>query len=723
MTSALAFDTETELMTQADMAPPVVCISYAMSEGVKGLVHQTEGEAWLAGLFQASLAGGVTLVGHNTAYDLACISHTWPSLTDSIWDLYDNELVEDTIVRQKLSDLARGRYRGFRTSTGYFVPLTYDLDAVTHRHLGYRLDKDTWRLRYGELRWVPLPQWPEGALEYPVGDAVATFGVREAQEADATQYPEGPWFFVDQHAQVRAAWWLHLVSTHGIMTSADAVERLAQAAREEIEVLEEVLVERHTAEDLTVFPPLVQVTVSRAGVRKATKKKAAVQARVLHSCREQGKDPRYSAAGKEVLKALAKGEVSKTETGRVRSSDLSLYVAIDKDACLETGDPLLEAYIDYSSATKTLNADCEAYRRGAILPLHTRFESLAATGRTTSSGQSLKDGAGNVQHIGSNIQNIRWNFPERCLDISCRGRKIVGDRDLGEPRTCARCGGPADYPPGIRECFIPRPGTVFADSDYDTGELRALAQVCIWAVGASRLAEVLNAGGDPHMIVAAEILGRPLDWCLANKSNHDVHLARQTAKVANFGFPGGLGAEKLVLFARMAYKVTLTIPQAKALKQTWFRAYPEMRDYFRWVEKQKQPDGTFSIEHLVSRRLRSQIFYCVACNSPFQGLLADGAKAAGYLLARACYRDHDSPLYGCRIVNFIHDQFITEVPDDGPDFARATAAANEQDRIMVDGAAPYFPDVPLTCSAVLCRRWSKNSNRIVVAGHLVPWDG
>jgi DNA polymerase-1 len=712
-----AFDTETRLMSQGDMAPTVVCVSFATrARGAleSGLIHHTQAEGWLRNLFENCLAAKVTMVGHNTSYDMACIQTTWPSLSDLIWKLYDAELVQDTIVRQKLSDLARGRYRGFRTDGGFFVPLTYDLDSVCHRHLGYRLDKDTWRLRYGELLGVPLEQWPAGALEYPVGDALATLGVWEAQEQDSQTYPEGPWFFLDQHAQTRAAWWLHLCSVHGILTSADAVERLKVAAQTEIDYLEEELV---TA-GLVRIEHKHHRKPSPWVERKATRCLDQVRTRVLWSCLEEGKLPRFSLTGKEVIAAAKKGEVSKSEKGRARSTDLTRYIAIDKDACLETGDPLLGAYIDYSSALKTLNADCEAYARGVTLPLHTRFESLAATGRTTSSGQTLKGADGVGVAVGTNIQNVRWNFPERCLDMGCRSRDIEGPKDH---RTCKVCGGPAAYPPGIRECFVPRPGWLFANSDYDQGELHSLAQVCLKVLGHSRLAEVLNAGGDPHMIVAAEILHRPLDWCLEHKKDPEVFLARQTAKVANFGFPGGLGAEKLVLFARMAYHVTLTIQQAKDLKQTWFRAYPEMREYFKWVESLEQDDGTFAVQHLFTNRLRSKVFYCVACNSPFQGLLADAAKAAGYLIARACYHDRSSPLFGCRIVNFIHDEFMVEVPDDGPLYTRATAAANELDRLMVVGSNPFLPDCPLTTEALLAERWSKSAKRIERDGHLVPW--
>lgn len=705
--NVIAFDTETALFNAACMTPTVVCTSVAMSGVEPALIHHNQCEDFLRELFEFCLLNKIILVGHNTAYDFACIVYTWPSLNDLVWELYDNELVSDTIVRQKLSDLARGRYRGFRSNTGFFVSLRYNLASVTRRHLGYDLQKgeDTWRLRYIELLPYPCENWPDDARRYAIDDAVSTLKVYEAQAADVNEYEEGPWFFVNEHAQVRASWWLSLTSYHGIMTAPDALDRLKEASEEEIEWLEGALIEAG----------LVEVTYHKhkAGYhgaaeayveRKATKKRKRVQQRVLSACEEQGVVPRYSDAGKEIEKANKKGETLFDKRGKPKSDKMNDYICTDRDSCLETGDPLLEAFIDYSSALKTLNTDVKAYAEGIIDPLHTRFESLAATGRTTSSGP--------------NIQNVRWNFPERCVDKSCRGR-------ADDNRKCNKCGGPVVAPPGIRECFVPRPGKVFASADYEQLELRTLAQVCLSLLGYSRLAETLNAGKDPHMMVAAQLLGRDYDWCIAHKKDQEVQMARQTGKVANFGFPGGLGAEKLVLFARMAYRVRITVEEARQLKRTWIATFPEFGDYFKYIDKLQDDEGNFRVQHLFTNRLRSKIFYCVACNSFFQGLGADAAKAAGYLIARACYYDKSSPLFECRIVNFIHDEWILEVPDDWETgWTVATAAANELVRLMVLGAAPFVPDVPMGSDPQLMRRWSKHAKKIVneATGNLVPWD-
>lgn len=637
--AVIAIDTETWCFSPACMAPPVVCVSWACDTSY-GLLHHTEAEPYLREL----LTSDALVVGHNTAYDMACILSTWPHLTPLVWAKYDRGEISDTIVRQKLSDLARGRYRGFRTPAGFFVPLKYDLESVAYRHLKIKLDKNEWRLRYQELHDMPLEDWPEGARTYAIDDARATLGVYRAQAQQPVEH------YVNEADQVRAAWWLQLVSVHGILVNAEALHDVEESAQTEISALEDILIDEHLV---------------RRTKKGPVKTMAEVRERITLACKAAGQTPRLTKKG---------------------------AICTDSDACLESGDPLLEAYVDYVSACKTLHADVEAYRQGTINPIHTRFESLAATGRTTSSKP--------------NIQNIRWNIPEHCS--ACRSHKI-------SKHVCQVCGGVAAPVPKVRECFVPRPGYVFAAADYDGLELRTLAQVCLRTVGYSVLAETLNAGKDPHLMLAATILGRPYDRC--DKTDPDVNLARQTAKVANFGFPGGLGPDKLLLFARKAYRVTLNRQEAVQLKQMWLTTYPEFRDYFRFIDTLQDDAGLFTVRHLFSDRIRAGVFFCVAANSFFQGLGADASKRAGYLITRACYADPQSPLFGCRPVNYIHDEFHVEVPDDP---ARATAAAQELARLMQVGAQDYLPDVPATCSPYLMRRWSKSAKPIWKDGYLVP---
>ena len=273
---------------------------------------------------------------------------------------------------------------------------------------------------------------------------------------------------------------------------------------------------------------------------------------------------------------------------------------------------------------------------------------------------------------------------------------------------------------GIRECFIPRSGMVYAQADFSGLELHTLAQTCTTLFGGSRLAEVLNVGFDPHTAFAADILGIPYEEAVERNDAGDkiVDNARQTAKVANFGFPGGLGAEKLCLFARKTYNVMLTELQAKDLKAAWLERWPEMKLFFKYVGDLVDEDTGFAlVTQLFSNRLRGGCHYTAACNTFFQGLGADAAKRATYLVSRACYAEPTNVLYGSRIVNMVHDELILEVDDN----VAAHDKATELGRLMCQGADEFLPDVPARIKPLLARCWSKKAKPVHKEGRLVPW--
>jgi hypothetical protein len=328
---------------------------------------------------------------------------------------------------------------------------------------------------------------------------------------------------------------------------------------------------------------------------------------------------------------------------------------------------------------------------------------------------------------------------------------------------------------------------VYASADYDGLELRCVAQACLLLVGQSRLAQVLNAGEDPHLHMAssmlamsyqsvcakheqekaersaryAELVARGLAKEQASvQTGKDVPApaddARQAGKVANFGFWGGLGAEKLVLFARKTYKVLLSadgeggLPSAKQLKRTWFATYPEARKYLDLVSKLQGPAGA-TFKHLFTNRIQGGASYTETANSFFQGLGAAATGHALFLIAEACYtpspcRGCDgsiagcawcnivgepgvSAMYGTRPVNYVHDDNIDETPE-----YKGHEVAHELVRIMIEGAAPYLPDVPATAKPQLSRFWSKDAKQVWVPDpsslvldkqgngkRLVPW--
>lgn len=269
--------------------------------------------------------------------------------------------------------------------------------------------------------------------------------------------------------------------------------------------------------------------------------------------------------------------------------------------------------------------------------------------------------------------------------------------------------------PGVRECFVARPGFVLCSVDYDGAELRALSQVCLDVVGFSRMAEAFRRGEDPHLTFAAAMLGITYQEAEARLAAADpaVKDARQKAKPVNFGFPGGLGVDKFREFARTQYKVVLTRPEAQTLRRDWERLWPEVPEYQRTVAASVDAvHGSFTHVHPRTGFVRGGVGYTQGCNQGFQHLVAAGAK-------RALVRLWDEgPEHGVYPVAFVHDEVLAELPE-----SRATAAADWMARTMVAELQALCPDVPITASPAIMRRWYKDGKeRRDAQGGLVCWE-
>lgn len=317
--------------------------------------------------------------------------------------------------------------------------------------------------------------------------------------------------------------------------------------------------------------------------------------------------------------------------------------------------------------------------------------------------------------LGAGIVRSRWAGP--LLAGTARAITSSPETPVETGRTSWK-GPPWQQPPrtgGVREAVVPRPGCVFVSVDYDVAELCALAQVCLWAGLGSSLAAEINAGHDPHTAIVAELMGISYARAMELHKAKDPRAEelRVLAKALNFGLPGGLGADAFVGYAA-GYGAHITRAAAVDLIETWHRARPEVRAYFRWVE-QGLDSGV--VQHPVSGRLRGGVRYTSACNGYFQGLVADGAKYASAVLTSCWYGvphpdlgdlgltdDVVEAMAGSRGVLFLHDEVIAEVPR-----LRASDAGEAMSRIMVAAMSRHIPDVRVRAEPALMTRWSKSA--------------
>jgi hypothetical protein len=273
--------------------------------------------------------------------------------------------------------------------------------------------------------------------------------------------------------------------------------------------------------------------------------------------------------------------------------------------------------------------------------------------------------------------------------------------------------------------------------DFDSFELRTWSQACIWVLKYSELANICN---DPKRCPHIELGTRLWDagkhftgqgsswaelyaWGYGLKQSDRKLLAkvRGNAKGPNFGLPGGMGAARLQDYCYSNYAVELTLEQAQRACQVWREVYPEAQPYLDWVSEQvgKKRGSRNTIEQFVSKRLRGDVGFTDASNGYFQGLAADAAKAAGWALWKEAYVNKTSPLYGCRPLGFVHDEWLYEIPLD-----RLHAAAYHMAKVQQAAAQVYCPDVLISCSPAAMYRWSKSGGDPVhnKAGELICFE-
>lgn len=311
----------------------------------------------------------------------------------------------------------------------------------------------------------------------------------------------------------------------------------------------------------------------------------------------------------------------------------------------------------------------------------------------------------------------------------------------------------------LRSCVVPPKGKLFLQSDWSQIEVVALATVLDALLERqSELSKIINGTtniqgvehpNDIHLMLGALILHRPYEEIFPlMKTDPVVKDARQMAKAAVFGIPGGMGIDSFITFAQDVYGVSLTRKQAVRLIQLYHTLTGgEMHVYFDYISTVWDKQVT----QLVSKRVRGGLTYCSAANTLFQGLAADAAKYTMVglewasemspeefqelmpgLQSRGCLRD-----VGYQLNQFIHDEFIGVAEDPGEDLsvlqedyerakkhvggswdrleiARSTQAFRplslalvEKGLIMIDCARYYFRNQTVREESQILRRWSK----------------
>lgn len=417
----------------------------------------------------------------------------------------------------------------------------------------------------------------------------------------------------------------------------------------------------------------------------------ATQARI-DSCRDLLVNSKY-------LTWQPKKEKFKKEVKKIREYAIGVWkkkgvafpktktggVCLDEQACKDSGDEILIAHQIYGSASTQMDRVAELLNGCSGLRIHTRFDELKKSGRTGSSKPNIQNRA--TEPVGDR-ESFQGGL--EVLDVHIKG-KLLGNRNI------------------------------LIDMDFDGLELRTVSQSCLDAVGFSRLAEVLNEGEDPHLMVAAQLCKTSYDDAKVRYKQDDPEIvdARGAgkAKMVNFSCWAGTTVKGLRAHAA-SVGYDYSMDEAADIYKAFMDAWPEAEQYFKWVRGHGGSAGMHAMMCFDSNRYAGLLTYTEACSIISQGRGADATKEGLRALIRECYVGKGL-LRGCRLYNFIHDQYQIEIPDDDLAHDRAEYAG----KIAREAANIWLPRVPTRAKPMLVRRWSKLAKAVYdKSGRLIPWD-
>lgn len=306
------------------------------------------------------------------------------------------------------------------STTGDYASLS--LATAARDVMGMTLDKsEDVRLTFSRDMIEP----DDAHKEYAAADVIATWRLDEAIPRSGTQTEE---------TQVKAAMALYDISKLGMAVDEQRRAKLEDRFNRKLEDTLEIL-------DANGYVP------GRPG-NKLALQTALKQIEVMH--------------GVTLPRTEKKGDIS-----------------VSKEAMAEMSEdiPFLSALKNHDHYNKILSTYLRKGVAGGDGRVHTRFNTIIKTGRTSSSKP--------------NLQQL--------------------------PRA-----------EGVRGMYVPAPGYVFSATDYSQLELCALAQHCKTTYGKSELAEVINSGVDVHKFLASKIYNVEVSQVTKDQ--------RQLAKAASFGF-------------------------------------------------------------------------------------------------------------------------------------------------------------------------------------------
>lgn len=568
-TYGVAFDLETHLIQPGLVVPPIVCGSVATNSNAQ-LLSKDES---LAAFIQIVQHPNAVLIGGNIPYDIMCemyyAAEKDTDISPYVLAAYDPERtivtgqcdgrVYDIQVAEALHAVGRGHLGSDPRTGGKLVdPSTgkrgrYSVSTVVDLVLGRKNAKANaeWRMSFALLEHLHPRDYPATARAYMLDDVANPLEVALAQaglvdnvgthewrhEVDNLQKPEvccsqcGA--LPGQTASCKSRW--RRLNTHEISRQcyADFCLKLGAAWGFAVDhaLVDDIEREYNESHDGKLQPFIDAGIVRPDGTENQSvlKKLTAVayigqQPDACVACNATGKVPSPKTEGRTKINCDDCNGTGYTLTPEVPRTDKG-QVAVGADALVESGHELLIEYAAYNKDQKVVEDYIPFFRQRD--KEGNEYRGITLTLRP------------NVM-----LENGRVSYDGKIMMLPRHGR--------------------------IRNALCARLGRLLSTQDYEGSELIAHAQSCLWIVGASRLAQALNAGLNAHLSLACQVLAVLYEEAQRRyKSGEQLVIdVRQICKPGNFGFMGRMGEAALVRSQRKQNDVHTPHPEGPSLVPT-----------------------------------------------------------------------------------------------------------------------------------------------------------
>lgn len=714
--NTVAFDTETELIRDHEI-PRLALMSVSSGRG-HAIVHPNN-------IGQFILAHDDRhWVAHNLPFDLEVIDQHLrlrgeDEAREALWRVVDDGRAHDTMIVDML----------LRLGLHDTYPRPRDLGVLAREYAGIEIDKDDpYRLRYAEILDLPWDAVDAGFFDYAIKDAIATWKIHAALRSRAVALAHRHhvadevirrWGVLTESIQVRGAVTLARITRNGMRLDADQLGRIHREL--EARLMERMGTLRDNPRCAGLFKvdrKTGAVLLAKTGVPRMSN--TVLQSILLDVAAEIEAD---TGAQFEVPRSRG-GAVS--VSGKEWADHLRLH-------------PFLEDWIEMvETATQV-----KFFGQLAGEMVHPRYSILVRSGRSTSSGPSVqqvpRQGGFREMFVpspGHFVLAIDYSFIElRTLAAVCEaryGRSVLADviragRDphaytaavlLGmEPdeflalqgtdpkrfKSCRQMAKPLNF--GIPGGLGARALVAYARRSYGVDMTQDQAAAFRQKMIAEVYPEWDNYLGEDLMAILAYNLETTVDECWRV-----------------LGWNGGRspsvpwGVRRIV--SGMTEKRDGTPYNPTYVRRTWV-ALGRLNRSATLAPLLAQRVGSEELARALFRagvvtltgRVRGRVSFSQARNTPFQGLAADGAKLALWRLMRE----------GFRLIGFIHDEILIELPDEGGFVSKANV--DRAISIMCSEMKHALGgNLPVACEATLATCWSKDAELIVRGDRVFPWQ-